>query len=259
MTNEALIAQYKKNKNPKTLEQLYLQNTGTIYRIAHILYDRIAKSPTNHSLDLDDLVQYASIAFIEAIPRYNRTKGANFNTFLHRTLFGQLTNYIKNYSLLISIPLNKQNQYFRIETHGEALATPEELKNRALCEKFAYIVDLDQPLSLEDGEVGSFLVDTILSPYPPPDQLYYRMELLDTVFHLMSEYLSERDQDILISSKLHKMTLQFIADKYQLTREGVRQILLKATNLIRSKLERRGYTSQDVVDIFEEDTPPLLQ
>jgi len=72
MTNEELVSHIREGESEK-LESLLLQNRGFIWKVAGKYRIR---AEINRALDMDDLVQTASLGMIEAVPLWDESRGA---------------------------------------------------------------------------------------------------------------------------------------------------------------------------------------
>lgn len=68
------------------------------------LAQAVARRFTGRGVELEDLVQVASIALLHAIERFDIEKGLAFTTFAMPTLTGEVRNFLRDKSRLVRLP-----------------------------------------------------------------------------------------------------------------------------------------------------------
>lgn len=84
------------------------------------LAQAVARRFTGRGVDLEDLVQVASIALLHAIERFDYDKGLAFTTFAMPTLTGEVRNYLRDKSRLVRLPRRGSELLPRIARTREA-------------------------------------------------------------------------------------------------------------------------------------------
>ena len=64
----------------------------------------VARRVAGRGVEYDDLYQVASLALLKAIERFNGDKGVRFVSYAAPTLVGEVKNYFRDKSRLISLP-----------------------------------------------------------------------------------------------------------------------------------------------------------
>lgn len=213
----------------------------------------VAKQYQHQGLSLSDLINEGNIGLINAASKFDETKGFKFISYAVWWIRQSILQGLANDSQLIRIPYNKRvlgNQIHKanaqLEQSLERTATPEEvaellkMEPEEIASRMAIHgkhVSLDSPLS--DNEDNS-LLDTLenkdgVNGYEKTSH----NGSLKTEINRVLQGLSHRQREVVclffgISSP-YPMGLDEIAEKYDLTRERVRQIKDKALMLLRKK------------------------
>jgi len=213
----------------------------------------VAKQYQHQGLSLSDLINEGNIGLINAARKFDETKGFKFISYAVWWIRQGILQALANDSQLIRIPYNKRvlgNQIHKANTQLEQTlersATAEEVAEvlkmdpEEIASRMAIHgrhVSLDSPLS--DNEETS-LLDTLenkdgINGFEKTSHNGSLKTEIDRVLQV----LSHRQKEVIclffgISSP-YPMGLDEIADKYDLTRERVRQIKDKALALLRKK------------------------
>ena len=84
------------------------------------LAQAVARRFTGRGVELEDLVQVASIALLHAIERFDIDKGLAFTTFAMPTLTGEVRNFLRDKSRLVRLPRRGSELMPRIAREREA-------------------------------------------------------------------------------------------------------------------------------------------
>lgn len=84
------------------------------------LAQAVARRFTGRGVDLDDLVQVASIALLHALERFDADKGLAFTTFAMPTLTGEVRNFLRDKSRLVRLPRRGSELLPRIARERES-------------------------------------------------------------------------------------------------------------------------------------------
>lgn len=210
----------------------------------------VSKQYQNQGLSLPDLINEGNLGLIKAAQRFDETRGFKFISYAVWWIRQSILQAIAEQARIVRLPLNqvgslnKINKAFaKLEQEferppssdelAEVLDLPEDKVNDSI--KIAgRHVSMDAPFKA--GEEHSLMDVLINHDAPKADQDLMHESLQKEIFRSLKT-LTEREREIVtlfygIGMK-HGLTLDEIGDKFDLTRERVRQIKEKAIRRLR--------------------------
>lgn len=238
---EVELAQQIRKGDRKALERLTKANLRFVVSVA--------KQYQNKGLSLPDLINEGNLGLIKAAERYDETRGFKFISYAVWWIRQSILQAIAEQSRIVRLPLNQVGSVNRIarelnkfEQENERKPSVEEMADRIDLpeEKIAeamkintHHVSMDAPFA--DGEDNS-LLDFLPNTDSPSTDNVLDQESLRTEIGRVLDVLNDREQKVIKSFfgiGMQEMTLEEIGDKYNLTRERVRQIKEKAIRRLR--------------------------
>ena len=238
---EVELAQRIKKGDQEALEKLTKANLRFVVSVA--------KQYQNQGLSLPDLINEGNLGLIKAAEKFDETRGFKFISYAVWWIRQSILQALAEQSRIVRLPLNqvgslnKINKAFaRFEQEHERTPSPEELATELELptEKVTDTlrvagrhVSVDAPFA--DGEDNS-LLDVLVNPDSPNADRGLINESLSTEVDRALETLTDRERDIIkyfFGIGTSEMTLEEIGEKFDLTRERVRQIKEKAIRRLR--------------------------
>ncbi len=238
---EVELAQRIKKGDQEALEKLTKANLRFVVSVA--------KQYQNQGLSLPDLINEGNLGLIKAAEKFDETRGFKFISYAVWWIRQSILQALAEQSRIVRLPLNQVGSLNKInkalakfEQEHERAPSPEELANELSLpkEKVADTlrvagrhVSVDAPFA--DGEDNS-LLDVLVNNDSPNADRGLINESLSTEIIRALETLTDRERDIIryfFGIGCSEMTLEEIGEKFDLTRERVRQIKEKAIRRLR--------------------------
>lgn len=219
----------------------------------------VAKQYQNHGLTLNDLINEGNLGLIKAAQRFDETRGFKFISYAVWWIRQSIMQALAEQSRIVRLPLNKVGALNKIsktlsnlEQEYQREPTTEEISrvlNMSVDEIEESLkssgrhVSMDAPFA--NGEENSLLDVLADETDATPDSSLLQTSLKNEISRVLKT-LSDREAEVLAYyyglDGHTAMTLEEIAEKFNLTRERVRQIKEKAIRTLnktsRSKLLR---------------------
>ncbi|WP_207511986.1 sigma-70 family RNA polymerase sigma factor [Longitalea luteola] len=212
----------------------------------------VAKQYQNQGLSLPDLINEGNLGLIKAAQRFDETRGFKFISYAVWWIRQSILQALAEQSRIVRLPLNKvgltnkiQKAFSQLEQEFEREPSPEELAELLELETeevsatlgiAARHVSMDTPLS--EGEDNT-LIDVLENHNAERAETNIEhKESLKQEIERSMKMLTERQKEVICYffglGVDHPMSLEDIGEKFNLTRERVRQIKDKAITKLRT-------------------------
>ena len=244
---EVELAQRIRKGDREALEKLTKANLRFVVSVA--------KQYQNQGLSLPDLINEGNLGLIKAAEKFDETRGFKFISYAVWWIRQSILQAIAEQSRIVRLPLNQVgsvNKINRVLNRFE-----QENERRPSIEEIADKVDLPQDkiedamkvnsrhVSVDapfvDGEDNS-LLDLMVNDDAPMADRALVMESLREEINRALLTLNERERNIIeafFGINQPEMTLEEIGEKFNLTRERVRQIKEKAIRRLRHNTKNK--------------------
>jgi len=216
----------------------------------------VAKKYQGHGLPLEDLISEGNIGLINAVDRFDAAKGNHFITYAIWWIRQTILSALCEKSRMIRLPVNRVTELIKIEQAkkmiNSRLSGNDEIKEIArICGMDKSLVmsllsvsrdmlSLENPVSdNQDSPLGELIED---NTYSSPDKATEKKMLRHDINDVLNS-LNKNEAEII---RRHygignepAMTLKEIGERYNISKERVRQIEVKALGRLRHPSRRK--------------------
>ena len=207
----------------------------------------VAKQYQNQGMTLPDLINEGNVGLIKAAERFDETRGFKFISYAVWWIRQAILQALAEQARIVRLPLNKigtinklNRAFSELEQKNERPPSAEELAEfmgvsvsdvKQSLQSNGRHVSMDAPLT-EGDESSSSLYDVLPNTYSDtPDLDLVKDSLRKDIERSLSTLTSREGEVVRLYFGLngrYPLTLEEIGDKFDLTRERVRQIKEKA-------------------------------
>ena len=234
---EVELAQCIKQGDKVALEKLTKANLRFVVSVS--------KQYQNQGLSLPDLINEGNLGLIKAAQRFDETRGFKFISYAVWWIRQSILQALAEQSRIVRLPLNKigsinkinkayakLEQEYEREPNAEEIAEVLEITEAEVKESMKNAgrhISMDAPLIQDEDNTMYDVLKSEEAPTPETELLY---ESLRKEIDRAISTLTPREADVVRLyfglNGSHPMTLEEIGEKFDLTRERVRQIKEKA-------------------------------
>lgn len=233
---------YFKNSEDKEAAQMLVQS--------HLrLVVKMASKFRNYGLPVIDLVSEGNVGLIQAVKKFNPTKGFRFSTYAMWWIRAYMQDYIlKSWSLVkIGTTLAQKKLFFNLhkikkkinafsekslsKEHIERISNDLNVTPKEVVDMNSRLTQSDSSLNkvVGDDEDGREYGDMMVSEEPSQEELAIQKQEKSRqkeLFLQAFETLNDREKDILTKRQMSEksMTLEDLSQIYKVSRERIRQI-----------------------------------
>lgn len=245
---EVELARRIRDGDTRALEKLAMANLRFVVSVA--------KQYQNNGMSLGDLINEGNVGLIKAASRFDETRGFKFISYAVWWIRQSIMQALAEQSRIVRLPLNRVSsvakinrtfaqleQQYQREPTAEELATVMEVSVEEISGNMRISsrhVSMDAPLVA--GEDSS-LMDVISDKDSERPDEHLMADSLRREISLALGTLTQREADVIALyfglEGRQALTLEEIGEKFDLTRERVRQIKEKATRRLRSGMRNK--------------------
>ncbi|NLP34608.1 MAG: FliA/WhiG family RNA polymerase sigma factor [Clostridiales bacterium] len=239
---QKLWEEYSKNKTSGLQEKLIIEYAGLVKIVAGRLSMYLG-----NNVEYDDLVGYGVFGLIDAIDKFDYTKGVKFETYASLRIRGSILDHIRKMDWIPRSIRQKQKKldqaYQNLELRNGRIASDEEVAKEldiGLDEleqwqnqtKITNIISLDE--FMDQGSEGSIEKNFALS-YEQPEKIIEKQELKDLLIKTL-EILTEKEKTVITLYYYEDLTLKEISHILEVSESRISQLHTKALQKMKIKL-----------------------
>jgi RNA polymerase sigma factor for flagellar operon FliA len=208
----------------------------------------------NKYVEYEDLISYGMIGLMDAINKYDNTKGMKFSTYAAIRINGSIIDEIRKNSPISKRAIDKLNRYNKVveELQNELYREPKDtevakrmgISLKELTDIQGYVNYISM-MSLEtilfgDDEEMSLLNSIEDTKSPSPQKSLEEKEMLEYL-RMGLDNLKERDRLILNLYYFEKLTLRQVGEVLEVSESRVCQLHSRAILNLRKEIEKLQY------------------
>ena len=251
MQKEDLWKEYVKTKDPAIRERLIIEYSSLVKIVAGRLGMYLG-----YTVEYDDLVGYGIFGLIDAIDKFELTKGVKFETYASLHIRGSILDQIRKMDWIPRTLRQKQKRMdtavAKLESEYGRAATPQEVadelgitldeyENWKTEAEFTNLVSLDD--YLEQGSEGR--IETFGTKFQQPENAIQKQELKEMLVEALRT-LTEKEQKVITLYYYEELTLKEISEILSVSESRVSQLHTKALQKIKVQLG----DSVDLLNLF---------
>ncbi len=240
--DEVELARKIKQGDQRALEKLVKANLRFVVSVS--------KQYQNQGLTLPDLINEGNLGLIKAAQRFDETRGFKFISYAVWWIRQSILQAIAEQARIVRLPLNQVGSLNRINKAFSKLE--QEYEREPSVDELANILEMGEDKVVDsmrisgrhvsvdapfrDDEDGN-LLDVLANNDAPNSDLSLMNESLQKEISRSLSTLTDKEQDVIKMffgiGIAHPLSLEEIGDKFNLTRERVRQIKEKGIRRLR--------------------------
>lgn len=239
---QKLWEEYSKKRTPELQEKIIIEYAGLVKLVAGRLSMYLG-----YNVEYDDLVGYGVFGLIDAIDKFDYTKGFKFETYASLRIRGAILDQIRKMDWIPRSIRQKQRKidlaYQNLEHKFGRAASDEEIASEldiTLDEletwqnqtKITNIISLDE--FMEQG-TESRMDQNLTADFDQPDKIFEKQELKELLIKTL-ETLTEKEKKVIILYYYEELTLKEISRILEVSESRISQLHTKALQKMKAKL-----------------------
>lgn len=239
---QKLWEEYSKRKTPELQEKILIEYAGLVKLVAGRLSMYLG-----YNVEYDDLVGYGTFGLIDAVDKFDYSKGVKFETYASLRIRGAILDQIRKMDWIprsirqkqrkIDLAYQNLEQKYGRMASDEEIATEldisvDELENWQNQTKVTNIISLDE--FMEQG-TESKVEQSLTADYDQPDRILEKQELKDLLVKTL-ETLTEKEKKVIILYYYEELTLKEISRILEVSESRISQLHTKALQKMKVRL-----------------------
>lgn len=239
---QKLWEEYAKKRTPELQEKIIIEYAGLVKLVAGRLSMYLG-----YNVEYDDLVGYGTFGLIDAVDKFDYTKGVKFETYASLRIRGAILDQIRKMDWIPRSIRQKQRKmdtaYQSLEIKYGRLASDEEialeleisvdeLENWQNQTKVTNIISLDE--FMEQG-AETKVEQSLTADFDQPDKIIEKQELKEILVKTL-ETLTEKEKKVIILYYYEELTLKEISRILEVSESRISQLHTKALQKMKLKL-----------------------
>lgn len=233
---------YSKSKTSQNREKIIIEYAGLVKIVAGRLSMYLG-----YNVEYDDLVGYGIFGLIDAVDKFDYTKGVKFETYASFRIRGAILDEIRKMDWIPRTLRQKQRKidtaFQKIESEQGRMATDEEVAKEleiSLEEfdiwqsqtKVSNLLSLDEYME-QGSEVK--MEASLSGQYETPEKIVEKQELKEILVKTLDS-LTEKEKKVIILYYYEDLTLKEISSILEVSESRISQLHTKALQKMKLKL-----------------------
>lgn len=239
---QKLWEDYSKKRSPELQEKIIIEYAGLVKLVAGRLSMYLG-----YNVEYDDLVGYGTFGLIDAVDKFDYTKGVKFETYASLRIRGAILDQIRKMDWIPRSIRQKQRKidiaYQSLEIKYGRAANDEEVANELDISvdefenwqnqtKITNIISLDEFM---DQGTESKVEQNLTAEFDQPDKIYEKQELKELLVKTL-DTLTDKEKRVIILYYYEELTLKEISRILEVSESRISQLHTKALQKMRIKL-----------------------
>lgn len=249
---QKLWEEYSKKKTSELYEKIIIEYAGLVKIVAGRLSMYLG-----HNVEYDDLVGYGTFGLIDAIDKFDYSKGYKFETYASLRIRGAILDQIRKMDWIPRSIRQKQrkieNAYQTLESRygrnitdkdvaRELNLSIEEYEEWQSQTNITNIISLDEFLEYSsESKTEQYFAST----FDQPERIVERSELKEILARTL-DTLTEREKKVIVLYYYEDLTLKEISKILEVSESRISQLHTKALQKMKMKLG----SNMDVLTVF---------
>jgi RNA polymerase sigma factor for flagellar operon FliA len=239
---QKLWEDFSKKKTPELQEKIIIEYAGLVKLVAGRLSMYLG-----YNVEYDDLVGYGTFGLIDAVDKFDYSKGVKFETYASLRIRGAILDQIRKMDWIPRSIRQKQRKmdtaYHNLELKYGRMANDEEIAEELEISvdeletwqnqtKITNVISLDE--FMEQG-TESKVEQGLTADFDQPDRIYEKQELKDILIKTL-ESLTDKEKKVIILYYYEELTLKEISHILEVSESRISQLHTKALQKMKTKL-----------------------